>query len=735
VKIVCGKCSSEIELPKAGDEPQVRCPSCGAVFRMPSLADGEELPHPDTFPGYRVVAIVGYGGMGTVYRAIQLSMDREIAIKVLLRKYAHVPRFVTRFEREASALAVLSHPNIVGVIDRGRVDDMYYFVMEYVHGRTLRYLIRNEQLDVERCVDSAIQICRALSAAHAAGVVHRDIKPSNILVTEAGAVKVADFGIVHMIDEEGKAEQERRSRLGTAKYMAPEQRGTGEVVDARADIFGLGVTLFETLTGVLPKGQPPSELNADVPTSLDAIVAQATKADREERFQSADAMREALEQVERELKLDETSATAVLPKVAPPTLACPSCGEAVPIEESHCPKCGALVAEPCYRADCEGVNPVGAQRCGRCGGHLELLRRQRRGELEAALADADAHRASRDFQAALAQLRTVEAEGHECFRSLCERAGELARAVRRERRAVRVGLAAKGLAAGLIVAASVAIFWAAERGLFRTHHAPPPEGLSSAVPPHSAAVAVPTPPPKQPPPGPPRDALTDYFVALTSTRWAKHPPEVRLAVACDAGLALADSRNDGRAAAGLAATLDAIRRGRPPAIADARKSLAASLDALCTMLFRTLRRDRLLAKPVAKLAAQHAKARTAAASPGLRLDAAASTLYTAMATAEIGQSTTLDASARLLLLDAGFVAPRSPGDLGHAADRVVRAATLLLRYLGRHKQMRATPELTDDARRRLEQARQSTDDTVRLACGLETIVEALGATRPGAAYD
>jgi len=393
-------------LPSAGDTPRARCHACGAVFHLPKLAEGEELPHPDAFPGYRVVAIVGFGGMGTVYRAIQLSMEREVALKVLHKRYSHVPRFVDRFEREATALAALNHPNIVAVIDRGRVGDTYYFVMEYVRGRTLRYLMRNKQLTVERAVEVAVQICDALHAAHACGVVHRDIKPGNILVAPDGLVKVADFGIVHIAGDDKHAERERRTRLGTAKYMAPEQRGTGLVVDHRADIYALGTTLYEMLTGRLPDGSPASAHNPAIPKPLDEIIERATREDREERFQSAVEMRDALEAILATLKLEETSATAVL---APPEGAtCPACGAALGAADLHCPTCRNRVREPCFRPGCGALNPVGAERCSLCSGHLKLMEGERRAHLEAALDKAKRLMAEGRLAEARAELEPVQ---------------------------------------------------------------------------------------------------------------------------------------------------------------------------------------------------------------------------------------------------------------------------------------------------------------------------------------
>jgi len=731
LKIVCGKCSAEVELPKPGESPEVHCPSCGATFLLPSLADGEELSRPDAFPGYRVVAIVGYGGMGAVYRAVQLSMDREVAIKVLLRKYTHVPRFVARFEREASALAALSHPNIVGVIDRGREGDTYYFVMEYVHGRTLRYLIRTNQVGVERATDIAIQICRALEAAHAAGVIHRDIKPSNILVQEDGAAKVADFGIAHIVEEDEAVERERRSRLGTAKYMAPEQRGTGETVDGRADLYALGVTLHEMLTGDLPSGTPASETNKLAPEELDAIIERATRPNRDERFQSAAEMRAALEAVQAQLKLEETSATAVLPPVAPTTLHCPACGEGVPADQGTCPACGAAVIEPCYRAGCGGMNLVGAERCGVCGSHLRLVEGQRRTELEAALQRAEASLGAGELTEALQALEEIEGDPHRAFDDLRQRAGEGARRIRARRRNAHIRSFALGFAAVLILALAIAIFLFPEAffGKRQPDGKKPVEPVASVHPGTSARVRPRPRPRPQPRPAPPRDAFNDYLVALTDRGWSKHAPGLRLTAACDAGLCLAGGDDEGQARKRLGRTLAEIGQGQAANVApDALAAqIASGLDALCRVLFRELRRQPQMDETVKHVHGRHAKAWKSAANTSQKLDLAASTLCELMAIAEARPGTKPDDAERLLLLDVSLTAGVPGAELRRTSHRVATAGKLLVRYVDRDASSPAVPELLHDARGRLRQAELAQDDLARLAFGLEALVEALGA--------
>ncbi len=724
MKIVCGKCSADVELPAHGDK--IRCPSCGALFRVPSLEDGEELPHPDTFPGYKIRAIVGHGGMGTVYRAIQLSMDREVAIKVLLRKYSTVPRFVARFDREAAALAALSHPSIVAVIDRGLIDGMYYLVMEYVCGRTLRYYIKNELLSVERSVAVAIQVCQALEAAHAEGIVHRDIKPGNILVQDDGSVKVADFGIVHMIERQDHTEQERRSRLGTAKYMAPEQRGTGEVIDPRADVYALGVTLHEMLTGTLPTAQPPSALNKLVPPALDSIVEQALEEDRDQRFQSATEMRDTLVVLLDSMRLDQTPATAAIDAPELSTVACPVCQGQVPAGEDLCPHCQAALREPCYRAGCDGVNRIGAERCERCGGHLELLKRQRRAELEVLLAQADAHAANGRSAAALGLYAEILADPHPDFAPLHERAADASGTLRRERVAgILRAVAAAAVAFLIVLGAGVGSYLAIVSLLARSpSQEPPDEPVPPEPRPPTAAAAHPKPPSARRPRR--SRVFRDYLVALTGDEWAKQPPAARLAAACEAASYLARGRRDKAVAKRLAAALEAIARGHAPEPGPEALDgqLAAALDDLCKAVAGELRTDPRLAPRVRARLARHLAALRAETDPSARLDVASTTLFELLASTELAHNPDLEA--RLLFLDASLAHVLPQDAARRVSDRLLRSARLLVRYLRRQGGDRAVPELLEDAARRAASAQREAHGTGRLACALESLVEGMG---------
>jgi serine/threonine-protein kinase len=199
---------------------------------------------------YRLDAHIGTGGMSTVYCAFDTVLERKVAIKVMHREFAADSDQLERFRREARAVAQLSHPHIVGVIDAGEDEGHPYIVFEYVDGETLKDRIRRHgRLPVDEAVAYAIEIARALGAAHERGIVHRDIKPQNILLDEEGAAKVTDFGIARSLTEEGLTAEGRV--LGTTDYVSPEQ-ALGHPVDGRSDIYSLGIVLFEMLTGDVP---------------------------------------------------------------------------------------------------------------------------------------------------------------------------------------------------------------------------------------------------------------------------------------------------------------------------------------------------------------------------------------------------------------------------------------------------------------------------------------------------
>jgi eukaryotic-like serine/threonine-protein kinase len=263
---------------------------------------------------YRVVGRIGSGGMADVYQADDTHLGREVALKVLHRRFSQDEEFVERFRREASAAAGLQHPNVVAVYDRGSHDGTWYIAMERLRGRTLKQLIIDDApLDQRRAIDLCSQVLVAAGFAHRRGVVHRDFKPHNVIVGDDDSVKVTDFGIARA----GASEMtETGSIMGTAQYLSPEQ-AQGQRVDSRSDLYSIGIILFELLTSRVPftgesavsialkhVSEPaPSvaSIRPDVHPALDAIVARALVKDPAGRFQSAEEFVLALDEARRSI--------------------------------------------------------------------------------------------------------------------------------------------------------------------------------------------------------------------------------------------------------------------------------------------------------------------------------------------------------------------------------------------------------------------------------------------------
>ena len=314
--ILCSSCGASLDAAAPGG----LCPRClmaRAMIPTESLTGPRAAPPTvgqvaAAFPTLDVFELIGAGGMGAVFRARQLKLNRLVALKVLPASLAaRDPAFAERFEREGQMLARLHHPNIVAVYDSGRAGDFFYLLMEHVDGVNLREAMRASRFTPAQALAIVPRICDALQFAHDEGVLHRDIKPENILLDAKGRVKLADFGVGKMLGETaelgstgsapappGGALTQAGTALGTPQYMAPEQREHPDTVDHRADIYSLGVVFYELLTGELPVGKfaPPSEKSATDPR-VDTIVQQALEQERERRQQSAGEVRTQVETI------------------------------------------------------------------------------------------------------------------------------------------------------------------------------------------------------------------------------------------------------------------------------------------------------------------------------------------------------------------------------------------------------------------------------------------------------
>lgn len=357
MKIACPHCSQRIEISEEVresllGEPEFACPACAAPVSTSFLqqeaslggmaADqllmrgmntpqfsgpgGWEPPEPGELAEmldsrYEIFRLLGRGGMGAVYQARDNRLGRLVAIKILPRVLMDEPGALERFEREARALAALDHPHIVKIHDYGQANDgSPFIIMEFVRGRDIQSLRDTGELDLPNALRLISETCSALHYAHLKGIIHRDIKPANILVSEDGSAKVADFGLAKVESTHSRPMPDNSLTMtgqvmGTPTYMAPEQEA-GQVADHRADIYALGVTLYNLLTGSPPKGAwslPSQKLQIDV--RLDEIVIKALQEKPEARYQAARDL-----QVDLDSVRSQTGGSALPPGVAPEPL-------------------------------------------------------------------------------------------------------------------------------------------------------------------------------------------------------------------------------------------------------------------------------------------------------------------------------------------------------------------------------------------------------------------------------
>ena len=287
---LCQRCDAVIST----DAPGELCPACvlrDAVELTPESPDAPSLTEiAAAFPSLEVLSYIGQGGMGFVYKVRQPELDRTAALKILSPALGNDPAFAERFAREARVLGKLQHPNIVTIFESGEQGGYFYLLMEFIDGVNLRQAMQTERFTPEQALAVVPGICDALQAAHAKGIWHRDIKPENILLDKEGNIKIVDFGIARLV---GDPQQNftltlAGHALGSTAYMAPEQHENPHEVDHRADIYSLGVVIYELLTGELPLGRFPSPgQRAEVDARIDEIVLKTLEKERSLRHQSA----------------------------------------------------------------------------------------------------------------------------------------------------------------------------------------------------------------------------------------------------------------------------------------------------------------------------------------------------------------------------------------------------------------------------------------------------------------
>ena len=273
------------------------------------ILEADELLKDSEFASYRIKKLLGRGGMGAVYLVEDVRLERPVALKILPASLEANAESVQRFRQEARAASAISHPNVAHIYEFGEASERYFLAMEYVEGKTLREMLKENSIEFSKALDIALQITDALIATHKRHIVHRDIKPENIIIAENGLVKILDFGLAKLNSPQVSAEDEKKLAsletipgmiIGTTAYMSPEQvRGLS--LDVRTDLWSLGVLLFEMLAGKRPfVGETSSDVQAaillkdapllDLPTEAGLIVGKLLKKNIGERYQSAEEL-------------------------------------------------------------------------------------------------------------------------------------------------------------------------------------------------------------------------------------------------------------------------------------------------------------------------------------------------------------------------------------------------------------------------------------------------------------
>jgi hypothetical protein len=431
MEVDCPRCGEHFEAAVPSQDDFLVCPQCGHRFPDPEatvvdelgpLAPGGVTPGKE-LGGFRIEEKIGTGAMGVVYKAIQLSLGRTVALKVLPVAYAERPAFVKRFYEESMALSALNHPNIVTIIERGNVGKIYYFVMEYIDGPSLQELMK-KPFPLEQLPAIARETAAALSYAHRQGVVHRDIKPSNIMLNSEAQVKVADFGLAGLMTQQVSEPggQSGPRKMGTPAYMSPEQKKSPMNVDGRTDIFSMGVVLHELTTSLRPEvplRSMPSDQNMTADPRLDPIIAKCLEPDPGDRYQTAAELLQDIQRYESELRR------------AP---RCPNCGKLSAVRFQRCAYCDTDLEQyfdVC--PECRSRNRREVRHCLNCGVDLERGRTLVSNKVAMMLDRADRLRLNGDFEEAVQILDEVQAVEGKAFEQERERARALRRRVLAER--------------------------------------------------------------------------------------------------------------------------------------------------------------------------------------------------------------------------------------------------------------------------------------------------------------
>ncbi len=316
---------------------------------------------------YEISETLGQGGMGRVVKATDRKLKRPVAIKQLLTEFSSSSQAWKRFLTEAQSIAALSHFNIIQIFDYGLTREGPFLVMEFVDGPSLSDRIANEPLEPGEAVEIAAQLAEALHVAHRRGIVHRDIKPANVLLTSTGTPKLGDFGLARQDDSDASQHTQAGAVLGTLDYMSPEQRKDASQADARSDQWSLAATLYELLTGEVPRVIRPDRL----PETLRDVVMQALEDDPAKRFPDGQAFADALRQAGAAAASSEATGERSTLK----TGQCRHCQTINDPTHAFCESCGQGLKEPCLQ--CEAPVGVWAQFCPQCGvDQAELLRTQ-----------------------------------------------------------------------------------------------------------------------------------------------------------------------------------------------------------------------------------------------------------------------------------------------------------------------------------------------------------------------